>query len=95
MEVTATESRIKTLEDKVEKVERKITNIEKEMAKSTTEISIIFTMLNEIKADTKAIASDLQELKLKPAKRWDSIVGTIITVIVSTIVGYFLAKGGF
>ncbi|GFN34648.1 hypothetical protein [Tepidimicrobium xylanilyticum] len=89
------ENRLKALEDRVEKVEKKITNIEKEMAKSTTEISVIFKMLNEIEADTKTITSDLQELKLKPAKRWDSIVGTIITVVVSTIIGYFLAKGGF
>lgn len=101
----ATENRIKTLEKRMEKAENKITEIEKnviELDKNVTTVQLasqkdihqIFQSLEKIEKNTEKINKEVEEIKYKPAKKWDSIVGTIITVIVSTIVGYFLAKGG-
>lgn len=37
---------------------------------------------------------NLKDLELKPAKRWESVVTTSITVIVASIGGYIMAKIG-
>ena len=37
---------------------------------------------------------DVDEMKAKPAKRWDSVVGIVITAIVTAVVTYFLTKAG-
>jgi phage-related minor tail protein len=51
-------------------------------------------MLNfkkDIKEDINEVKNDVKELKEKPAKRWETIVTTIITVFVSGLVGAVLA----
>lgn len=40
------------------------------------------------------LSEDVEEIKNKPAKRWDSIVTVIITAIATAIVTYFLTKIG-
>lgn len=41
------------------------------------------------------LSEDLEEIKEKPGKRWDSVVLTVITVMVTAVVTYFLTKFGF
>lgn len=40
------------------------------------------------------LCTDVQELKAKPGKRWEQIVTTVLAVIVSAVIGYFLARIG-
>lgn len=40
------------------------------------------------------LSEDVEEIKNKPVKRWDSIVTVIITAIATAIVTYFLTKIG-
>lgn len=40
------------------------------------------------------VKADVDEIKAKPAKRWDSAVGTIIAVVITAIVTYFLTTAG-
>ena len=55
--------------------------------------------VKEIKADVKTLSNSLVESKneadKKNAEKWDKIVNTAITVIVSAIVGFALAQFGF
>ncbi len=41
-----------------------------------------------------AIQTDLNEVKAKPAKRWDAIVMALIGAVVSAVIGWFAGKGG-
>ena len=43
--------------------------------------------------DTKvdALSRDVDDIKEKPAKRWEDAVKTVITSILSAVVGFFLA----
>ena len=41
------------------------------------------------------LSEDLEEIKEKPGKRWDSVVATAITVIVTALITYALTKAGF
>lgn len=40
------------------------------------------------------VKADVDELKAKPGKRWDSAVGTVIAVIITAIVTYALTTVG-
>ena len=40
------------------------------------------------------LCDDVEEIKAKPAKRWDTLVATIITALVSAVAGFILAKLG-
>ena len=37
---------------------------------------------------------ELDEIKSEPRKRWNDVVKTAITVVVSAVIGYFLSKTG-
>ena len=40
------------------------------------------------------VKADVDEIKAKPGKRWDSAVGTVIAVIITAIVTYALTTAG-
>ena len=40
------------------------------------------------------IKTDLDEIKTKPAKRWDMVVTTALTIIITAGITYFLTKAG-
>lgn len=56
--------------------------------------------IQEIKQTVQGIASvetlqkDVEELKMKPAKRWDSVVDKVLMLLIGGIVGFFLMKLG-
>ena len=47
-----------------------------------------------VETDVKAIRSDLKEIAAKPARRWEKVLEVAITVIISAVIGFFLAKIG-
>ena len=50
--------------------------------------------IERIGKNVEKLDSQVEELKHKPAKRWESIVDKVIMTIVGAIVGYFLVKVG-
>ena len=46
-------------------------------------------------ADVTAIRNDVQDLKAKPAKRWEAIVDKVLMVLVGAIAAYAVSKLGF
>lgn len=54
-------------------------------------------LTNEQKTLSSSVATvkkDVDELKEKPAKRWESVVTVIITAIVTATITYFLTQTG-
>lgn len=49
---------------------------------------------NETKQDVKDIKKRLGEIESKPAKKWENMINQIITLVISAIVGYIIAKIG-
>lgn len=55
----------------------------------------VMTALVDLKAvSLKEIKEDLEELKEKPAKRWESVITSIISVCVGMFITYVVMKGG-
>ena len=44
--------------------------------------------------DVKEIKDDVKSLKMKPLKRWDSVVNTVLIALVTAIAGFLLARLG-
>lgn len=68
---------------------------------SHTSVAVIEQKLVGIKDDTTEIRSEqaamnasIEELKAKPAKRWDGIVEKIILAVVTAVVAFMLARVG-
>lgn len=59
-----------------------------------TQFQTILGMITDVKSDIKNIQSDMASQKEKPAKRWESIVMTVITTIVGAVVGGLAVKWG-
>jgi len=58
------------------------------------QIPVMTQSLATLQESHRATDSDVDELKEKPAKRWDNMTSQIITLVVAAIVGFILAKLG-
>lgn len=47
-----------------------------------------------IRNDLTEMKSDVKQIKEKPAKRWDSAIDKILTLVISAVVVYILARIG-
>ncbi|NCC14912.1 MAG: hypothetical protein EOM28_00980 [Clostridia bacterium] len=89
--IVEVDARSKSNKHRLDKVEERQGNLEQltnAFTKMETEQSYIKKDVGEIKADVKCLAE-------KPAKRWESVVSTAITVITGAVIGYLLSGGGF
>ena len=48
--------------------------------------------LDRANDNIRALQSDVDELKARPAKRWDGIVTTVITALVTAIITFLLTR---
>lgn len=83
--------RIENIEVRQDKMEKRQDDLEQ----LTNAVSVMQNEQEHIKEDLGEIKGDVKTLIEKPAKRWDSIVMTSITVVVGALVGYLLSGGTF
>lgn len=65
-------------------IDLKLENIEKKVDKLEGNLDKKFERLSE----------EIEELKLKPAKRWDGVVTVVITLVVGMLIGLFFTQVG-
>lgn len=82
--------RIDTLEHNLENTDNKIENI----YELTISVKEIATEMKAMREDMAKIDDRVKSIEDKPAKRYDAIVGQVISIIVAGVVGFFLAKFG-
>lgn len=63
-----------------------------------SDVYIALTKVNDkvdiIDSDMKEVKSDIQEIKDKPAKRYETIITYIITTIIAAILGFLFTQLG-
>jgi len=82
------------------KLEQKVDDVIMRMNKMETLVESIHQMALNIKELTvnfgamenhvKRISDDVDELKTKPAKRWESLVAALIAGVVGAFIGHYL-----
>ncbi len=84
--------RIERVEKDVEKVNKEICLL-KDQGTETTKTMIRFEIKQDYQiASVDRLEKSIQVLTDKPIKRWDSITTTIITVIITGVVMFFIGK---
>jgi len=79
IEVTRHEERLNTLEGRQDKLDGLVSSMATISQKQTT-----------MEGDISEIKTDVKELTQLPAKRWETVVGVIISAVVAFIIGYVL-----
>ncbi len=71
---------------------------QKALTESVHELAVSLKLLASAQKSTEqkvdGLASDVEAIKQKPAKRWDSVSAVAITAIVTAVVAYALARVG-
>lgn len=60
-----------------------------------TSVAVMAEQMKNMTASVTALTGEVEELKEKPAKRWDNLVEKIIAAVAGIIVGYIFTKTGF
>lgn len=88
--------RFKMLENNQREYLARITALERSGAVIETQYQNIMNALNEQKTETQRqldkISADIEELKQKPAERWDKATITAMTTVISAVIGYIVGK---
>ena len=88
--MTEIDQRSKNNTKRIDEHEKKI----EELSDVYIALTQVNDKVNTIDTDVKEVKKDLQEIKDKPAKRYETIIGCLITAVISIIVGYLFAKIG-
>lgn len=84
------DQRSKSNKHRLDKMEERQDNLEQ----LTNAFSVMQKEQEYIKDDIGEIKTDVKSLAEKPAKRWESVVERIITVVVGAVAGYLLSGRG-
>ena len=88
--LTEVEERTKSNTHRIDDLERRQDNLDE----LVSTVKVLAVREENVESDVKEIKSDVKNLADKPAKRWESLVGTVLTTIVAAVVGFLLAKLG-
>ena len=88
--LTAHDERIGNLTEKVDAVEAE----QKEQRRLLVVIERIATGLDTVKEKVDDISRRVCHIEEKPAKRWETLVGQVIALLVAAALGFALSKVG-
>lgn len=59
-----------------------------------TSVAVMAEQMKTMNNSVSTLADEVEELKEKPGKRWDSLITQIISIIVAGLFGFLMAKFG-
>lgn len=59
-----------------------------------TSVAVMAEQMKTMNASVSTLTNEVEELKEKPAKRWEDIVSKVILVVISALVAFLLGKFG-
>lgn len=89
--LTAVEDRSKSNTKRLDDLEKRQDNLDD----LVSTVKVLAVREEAVENDVKEIKNDVKSLASKPAKRWESLVNQVITILVAAIAGFILAKFGF
>ena len=88
--LTAVEDRSKSNQHRLDEMEKRQADLEE----LTSTVKVLAVREENVENDVKEIKNDVKTLTGKPAQRWEKVVETIVTIVVSALAGFVLAKIG-
>lgn len=59
-----------------------------------TSVAVMAEQMKTMNASVSTLTNDVEELKGKPGKRWEDIVGKVIWAVLAALVAFLLARIG-
>ena len=97
MEIETVALKLQETTDRSIRNEGRIKKLEGENAvlhKLATSVAVMAEQLKTMNASVSTLADDVEELKGKPGKRWEDIVGKVIWAVLAALVAFLLGKFG-
>lgn len=88
--LTEVEQRSKSNAHRLDELEKRQDNLDD----LVSTVKVLAVQEKNLENDVKEIKADVKSLTNKPAERWDSAVATIVTILISAVVGFILAQIG-
>lgn len=88
--LTEVEARSKSNGKRLDDLEKRQNNLDELVGT----VKVLAVREEQVENDVKEIKSDVKSLTEKPAKRWDSLVEKVLTVLIGAILGFVLTKIG-
>lgn len=83
--------------DRSTRNEGRIKKLESESAvlhQLATSVAVMAEQLKTMNTSVSTLTNEVEELKDKPGKRWESVVSTVIVGLTTALLGFLLAKFG-
>ena len=97
MEETEVAGRLSAVEQRSKSNSHRLDALEKQteaLNSLTTAVAVMTEKVDNCGESVAGLRADVQEIKQKPAKRWEFVVERAIYTVVAAVVGYFLARAG-
>jgi hypothetical protein len=97
MEETEVAGRLSAVEQRSKSNSHRLDALEKQteaLNSLTTAVAVMTEKVDNCGESVAGLRADVQEIKQKPAKRWEFVVERAIYIVVAAVVGYFLARAG-
>lgn len=88
--LTEVEERSKSNTHRLDEVEKRQGDLEDLVGT----VKVLAVREERMETDVKEIKADVKSLTEKPAKRWDDLVGKVISVVVGALIGFLLTQIG-
>ena len=91
------EHRLTEVEERSKSNTKRLDDMEKrqdDLDELVSVVKVLAVCEENVENDVKEIKSDVKSLTSKPAKRWETLVTQLITIVVAAIAGFILAKMG-
>lgn len=88
--LTEIESRSKSNAHRLDEMEKR----QDDLDELVSTVKVLADREVRMENDVKEIKDDVKSLKMKPLKRWDSVVNTVLIALVTAIAGFLLARLG-
>lgn len=83
--------RLTVVEQSTKSAHHRLDSIEK----LTESVHVIATETKAMREDVNDITSRVDEIEKRPTKRYETVIGAIITVLVGAVIGYVVKMLGF
>lgn len=77
-----------------EELRRRVDKAEERLYSGDTTLALLKQRLDQIEAKLDEMAAAIQDLKMKPARRWDNISQQVLTWVVTALLAYIAVKIG-
>lgn len=77
-----------------DELRRRVESVEERLHNGDVTLALLKQRLDQIDDKLEEMSQTLQELRMRPARRWESVSQTILTWIVTALLAYIAIKMG-